>query len=101
RAQRRDRALPARGTGPAFGGGIAQRHDRVGAGARDRADVPAVSLIMRIVAVRSARKPDVLALPVREGAKLPDLLDGLVARVARDEEFTGKEGQLLSLHTHG
>jgi len=47
---------------------------------------------------------DLLALLVREGEKLSGLdgpLDGLLARIAKEEEFTGKEGQVLSLHTHG
>jgi len=41
---------------------------------------------------------------VREGEKLAPVdgaLDGLLSRCAKEEEFTGKEGQVLSLHTHG
>jgi leucyl aminopeptidase len=41
---------------------------------------------------------------VREGEKLvpvDGVLDGLLSRCAKEEEFTGKEGQVLSLHTHG
>jgi len=30
-----------------------------------------------------------------------DSLDGLLSRCAKEEEFTGKEGQVLTLHTHG
>ena len=47
---------------------------------------------------------DLLALLVREGEKLGPLeasLDALLVRCAKEEEFTGKEGQVLSLHTHG
>ena len=56
---------------------------------------------------------DLLALFVPEGAvrkgkladaQLRDLdsaLGGLLRRVAEEEEFTGKEGQQLTLHTHG
>jgi len=47
---------------------------------------------------------DLLALLVREGDKLSALdgaLEGLLARCAKEEEFTGKDGQVLSLHTHG
>ena len=47
---------------------------------------------------------DLLALLVREGEKWPAVdgpLEGLFARCAKEEEFTGKEGQVLSLHTHG
>src|SRR5213082_4328260 len=45
-----------------------------------------------------------LVFLVREGEKLipvDGVLDGLLARCAKEEEFTGKEGQVLSLHTHG
>jgi leucyl aminopeptidase len=45
-----------------------------------------------------------LVFLVREGGKLPPTdegLDGLLLRCAKEEEFTGKEGQVLSLHTHG
>src|SRR6266478_4255782 len=45
-----------------------------------------------------------LVFLVREGEKLIPLdgvLDGLLSRCAKEEEFTGKEGQVLSLHTHG
>ncbi len=51
-----------------------------------------------------SHKTDLLAVLVREGEKLDPLdepLDGLLAQCAKDEEFTGKEGQVLSLHTHG
>jgi leucyl aminopeptidase len=47
---------------------------------------------------------DLLALLVREGENWPAVdgpLEGLFARCAKEEEFTGKEGQVLSLHTHG
>src|SRR5256714_863999 len=56
---------------------------------------------------------DLLAVLVREGAvaggKISDAhfndldraLGGLLGAVAAQEEFTGKEGQQLSLHTHG
>src|SRR5258706_13775659 len=53
---------------------------------------------------------DLLALLVRENfaksgearfAGLDEAVSGLVKRVAQEEEFTGKEGQQLSLHTHG
>ncbi len=56
---------------------------------------------------------DLLALLVREGAvskgkladaRLSDLdgaLGGLLRRVAAEEEFSGKDGQQLALHTHG
>ena len=61
----------------------------------------------------AAHSCDLLALLVREGAiakgkvadaRLSDLdgaLGGLLRRVAAEEEFTGKDGQQLSLHTHG
>src|SRR5947208_3009672 len=45
-----------------------------------------------------------LVFLVREGEKLipvDGVLDGLLSRCAKEEEFTGKEGQVLSLHTHG
>ena len=51
-----------------------------------------------------SHKTDLLALLVREGDKLAPLdddLDRFLAQCAKDEEFTGKEGQVLSLHTHG
>src|SRR6266481_6214507 len=51
-----------------------------------------------------SHKTDLLAVLVREGEKLDSLdepLGGLLAQCAEDEEFTGKEGQVLSLHTHG
>src|SRR4051812_33018343 len=47
---------------------------------------------------------DLLALLVREGEKpgpVDAALGGLLTRCAHEEEFTGKEGQVLSLHTHG
>ncbi len=49
-------------------------------------------------------KADLLAILVREGEELgpaDDGLGGLLSRCAKEEEFTGKEGQTLSLHTHG
>ncbi|HTO98392.1 MAG TPA: leucyl aminopeptidase [Myxococcales bacterium] len=52
----------------------------------------------------AACKTDLLALLLREGEKpgpVDEALDGLLSRCAREEEFTGKEGQVLSLHTHG
>jgi len=62
----------------------------------------------------ATHKTDLLVLLVREGgpgsregggdgrlAAVDARLDGLLARVAKDEDFTGKEGQILSLHTHG
>src|SRR5438309_1972622 len=45
-----------------------------------------------------------LVFLVREGEKLAPVdgaLDGLLSRCAKEEEFTGKEGQVFSLHTHG
>src|SRR3954462_11546784 len=47
---------------------------------------------------------DLLALLVREGEKpgpVDAALGGLLTRCAHEEEFTGQEGQVLSLHTHG
>jgi len=47
---------------------------------------------------------DLLALLVRAGerpAAVDDALGGLLWRCASEEEFTGKEGQVVSLHTHG
>ncbi|HET9751428.1 MAG TPA: M17 family peptidase N-terminal domain-containing protein, partial [Myxococcales bacterium] len=47
---------------------------------------------------------DLLALLVREGEKafaVDSALGGLLSRCAKEEEFSGKEGQVLSLHTHG
>jgi leucyl aminopeptidase len=55
----------------------------------------------------AAHKTDLLALLVREDAKderfnaLDEALDGLLSRIAKEEDFSGREGQLLSLHTHG
>ena len=49
-------------------------------------------------------KVDLLALLVRPGerpAAVDDALGGLLWRCAGEEEFTGKEGQAVSLHTHG
>ncbi len=55
-----------------------------------------------------SHKTDLLALLVREGAlsdkrfvALNRALAGLLARCASEEDFTGKEGQALSLHSHG
>jgi leucyl aminopeptidase len=48
---------------------------------------------------------DLLAVLVREGAvqfgDLDRALGGLLARCAKEEDFSGKEGQQLSLHSHG
>jgi leucyl aminopeptidase len=59
----------------------------------------------------AAHPADLLALLVREGAAgkpaderlaaVDRALGGLLLRCANDEEFSGKEGQQLSLHTHG
>jgi leucyl aminopeptidase len=55
----------------------------------------------------AVHKTDLLALLVREDAEDPrfasldQALDGLLGRIAKEEEFTGKESQVLSLHTHG
>src|SRR5882762_4827082 len=52
----------------------------------------------------ASHETDLLALLVREGEKLGPVdasLDGLLSRCAKEEEFTGKEGQVLTLHTHG
>ena len=52
----------------------------------------------------ASHETDLLALLVREGEKLGAVdasLDGLLSRCAKEEEFTGKEGQVLTLHTHG
>jgi leucyl aminopeptidase len=49
-------------------------------------------------------KADLLVLLLREGEKpgpVDEALDGLLSRCAKEEEFTGKEGQVVSLHTHG
>ncbi|HWE23881.1 MAG TPA: leucyl aminopeptidase [Myxococcales bacterium] len=66
-----------------------------------------------VFAKPAAHSCDLLAVCVREGtiangkisdAHLNDLdraLNGLVRTCAEQEEFTGKEGQQLSLHTHG
>lgn len=72
-----------------------------------------MSLDTKVVSARAASHPcDLLAVCVREGAvakglladaHLSDLdraLGGLLRRVAEEEEFTGKDGQQLSLHTH-
>src|SRR6266850_3847743 len=65
----------------------------------------AMSLPTSVIPADPATHPtDLLALLVREGEKLSAIdgaLDGLLARIAKEEEFTGKEGQVLSLHTHG
>ena len=73
-----------------------------------------MSLDTKVLFDRPASHPcDLLAVCVREGAvakglladaQLSDLdraLGGLLLRVAEEEEFSGKEGQQLSLHTHG
>ena len=51
----------------------------------------------------AAHESDLLALLVREGSEVAagGGLDALLARCAKEEDFTGKEGQVLSLHTHG
>ncbi|MFN2546330.1 MAG: leucyl aminopeptidase [Myxococcales bacterium] len=57
---------------------------------------------MDVSVVSREPRADLLAVLVREGAKLPDLgLGDLVDRVAREEEFKGAENAVLSLHTHG
>ena len=65
----------------------------------------AMALPTSVTPADPAKHPtDLLALLVREGEKLGGLdgaLDGLLTRCAKEEEFTGKEGQILSLHTHG
>jgi leucyl aminopeptidase len=68
----------------------------------------------QVVSAKPVSHPcDLLAVLVREGAvsdgkisdaHLSDLdraLGGLLCTVAAQEEFTGKEGQQLALHTHG
>ena len=67
-----------------------------------------MSIDTRVVVADPTQHPcDLLALLVREGAssdarfkELDGALGGLLAEVAKEEEFTGKEGQALSLHTH-
>src|SRR5437870_4903358 len=51
----------------------------------------------------ASHETDFLALVVREGEELAlaSGLDALLARCAKEEEFSGKENQVLSLHTHG
>jgi leucyl aminopeptidase len=55
----------------------------------------------------TTHKTDLLVLLVRDDGHdarvdaVDARLDGLLARVAKDEDFSGKEGQVLSLHTHG
>src|SRR5437667_9931153 len=51
----------------------------------------------------ASHETDLLALLVREGSEVAagGGLDALLARCAKEEDFTGKEGQVLSLHTHG
>lgn len=55
-----------------------------------------------------SHRTDLLALLLREGGldeprfvALDRALGGLLSRCAAEEEFTGKEGQALSLHSHG
>jgi leucyl aminopeptidase len=74
-----------------------------------------MSLDTQVVFAKPVSHPcDLLAVLVREGAvatggkmsdaHLGDLdraLGGLLSTVAQQEEFTGKEGQQLALHTHG
>src|SRR5712671_1842551 len=73
-----------------------------------------MALDTQVVSVKPVSHPcDLLAVLVREGAvaggkisdaHLGDLdraLGGLLGAVAAQEEFTGKEGQQLALHTHG
>jgi leucyl aminopeptidase len=77
-------------------------------------EVPALLLDTQVVPARPASHScDVLAVLVPEGAasgaKISDphlseidrALSGILREVAGQEEFTGKEGQTLSLHTHG
>jgi leucyl aminopeptidase len=61
-------------------------------------------------AAASDHSCDLLALCVREGAvpgedlqlrAVDKALEGLLGRVAAEEEFRGREGQQLLLHTHG
>ena len=64
----------------------------------------AMALPTSVTAADPATHPtDLLALLVRDGENvaLDRALDVLLARCAKEEEFTGKEGQVLSLHTHG
>ncbi len=67
----------------------------------------AARMALRPTVVKGApetHKTDLLALLVREGEPLgaaDAALDGLLARCAKEEDFHGKEGQALSLHTHG
>jgi leucyl aminopeptidase len=55
----------------------------------------------------ASHKTDLLAVLVRENVKDPRVaaldrgLGGLLSRVAKEEDFAGKEGQTLILHTHG
>jgi leucyl aminopeptidase len=57
---------------------------------------------MDVSVVPGKPRADLLAVLVREGAKLPDVgLGDLVERVAREEEFKGAENSALLLHTHG
>lgn len=66
-------------------------------------------MITSVVAANPvSHEVDLLALLVREGtlkggafAGLDRALDGLLSRCAAEEEFAGKEGQALSLHSHG
>ena len=70
-----------------------------------------MSLETRVVSGKAESHPcDLLALLVREGfAKSADArfealdkaVSGLLKRIAQEEEFSGKEGQQLSLHSHG
>src|SRR6202171_4051849 len=89
-------------------------HDRAKTRQRhggDRPVVPAAPLMTPdvVFANPASHAADLLALLVREGtaasdprfAHLDRALGGLLSRCAKEEEFTGKEGQQLSLHTHG
>jgi leucyl aminopeptidase len=64
-----------------------------------------MALPTSVVSAKPASHPaGLLVFFLREGGKLAPVdgaLDGLLSRIAKEEEFTGKEGQVLSLHTHG
>lgn len=56
--------------------------------------------------ILAATPSDLLVIPVREGEvsalikTIDQKLDGFIADVLKDEEFTGKKGQTLIIHTH-
>lgn len=73
-----------------------------------------MTVSISVVAAEPLRhEADLLAIAVREGAlargkaadeairHLDEALSGLVMSCASEEEFSGKENQVLSLHTHG